>query len=139
MRALARDAGLIFSGTVERIERITPAARGDIGVLRVTFRVGEALRGAAPGETVTISEWDGLWVSRDRYRLGERLLLFLYPPSPGLGLTTTVGGDQGRIALNDSGLSIAEVARQLGETRSRPTASERQPTRKPRPDSGSAE
>ncbi len=113
MRQLARDAGLIFSGTVERIERVAPASRGDVGVVRITFRVSEGLRGAKPGEMVTISEWDALWAARDHYRLGEKLLLFLYAPSPGLGLTTTVGGDQGRIRLADSRLSLTSVARQI--------------------------
>ncbi len=113
LAALARDAGLIFSGTVIAVEHVAPAARGDIGVVRVTFRVRDALRGASRGQTLTIAEWDALWSCGDRYRAGEHLLLFLYPPSGELGLTTTVGGNQGRISLADSKLTIAEVARQI--------------------------
>jgi hypothetical protein len=112
-RQLARDAGIIFSGAVERVERVAPAP-GDVGTVRVTFRVAEALRGAAPGEALTIREWDGLWNAGDRYRVGEHLLLFLYPPSGELGLTTPVGGEQGRIRAADSQLSIAALARQIG-------------------------
>lgn len=115
LRRLARDAGLIFSGTVETIEPVAPASPGDIGVVRVTFRVREALRGATAGEALTISEWDGLWKAGDRYRVGETLLLFFYPPSGDLGLTTTVGGKLGRISPADSPLSIAALARQIAD------------------------
>ncbi|HEX9120658.1 MAG TPA: hypothetical protein VF840_08980, partial [Terriglobales bacterium] len=113
LRPLARDAGIIFSGTVRKIEAVASNAPGDIGLVRITFRVTDALRGATPGEPLTISEWDGLWTSGDRYRVGENLLLFLYPPSGDLGLTTTVAGTRGRISLADSPLSMAAVARQI--------------------------
>ena len=114
LRRLARDAGIIFSGTVQKIEAVASAARGDIGLVRITFRVEKALRGATAGEPLSVSEWDGLWTSGDRYRVGEDLLLFLYPPSGELGLTTPVGGEQGRIRAADSQLSIAALARQIG-------------------------
>jgi hypothetical protein len=113
LRQFARDAGIIFSGTVEKIERVAPVP-GDVGTVRVTFRIADALRGATPGEALTISEWNGLWNAGDRYRVGEQLLLFLYPPSADLGLTTTVGGERGRIRVADSHLSISALARQIG-------------------------
>ena len=113
LRRLARDAGIIFSGTVQKIEPVASAAPGDIGLVRITFLVEDALRGATAGEPLTVSEWDGLWTSGDRYRVGEDLLLFLYPPSGDLGLTTTVAGTRGRISLADSQLSMAAVARQI--------------------------
>ena len=136
LRPLARDAGIIFSGTVQRIEPVASAARGDIGLVRITFRVTDALRGATPGEPLTIREWDGLWTSGDRYRVGENLLLFLYPPSGDLGLTTTVAGPRGRISLANSPLSVAAVARQIaGEpTLTVPTdPTPHNPIRPPRP------
>ena len=113
LRPLARDAGIIFSGTVQKIEPAASAAPGDIGWVRITFLVTDALRGATPGKPLTFSEWDGLWTSGDRYRVGEDLLLFLYPPSGDLGLTTTVAGARGRIALANSPLSIAALAQQI--------------------------
>jgi hypothetical protein len=113
LRPLARDAGIIFRGTVQRIEPVASAAPGDIGLVRITFLVKDALRGATSGEPLTISEWDGLWTSGDRYRVGEDLLLFLYPPSGNLGLTTTVAGTRGRISLAGSPLSMTAVARQI--------------------------
>jgi hypothetical protein len=98
---------------VQKIEPAASAAPGDIGLVRITFRVSDALRGAIPGKPLTFSEWDGLWASGDRYRVGEDLLLFLYPPSGDLGLTTTVAGTRGRISLANSPLSMAAVARQI--------------------------
>ena len=134
LRALARDAGIIFRGTVLKIEPVPPAAAGQIGRLRVTFLVQDALRGATAGAKLTIAEWDGLWIAGDRYRVGEDLLLFLYPPSPGLGLTTTVGGTRGRISLAGSQLSMAAVAQQIAGGDSPPAAvhSMPVPTRDPR-------
>jgi hypothetical protein len=136
LRPLARDAGIIFSGTVQKIEPAASAAPGDIGLVRITFLVTDALRGATAGEPLTISEWDGLWTSGDRYRVGEDLLLFLYPPSGNLGLTTTVAGTRGRISLANSPLSMAAVALQIADDPSlgmTPDAPPQKPIRPPRP------
>lgn len=98
----ARAAGTIFSGTVTRIER-TPAHSGQtVATVSVTFRVESAIRGATPGNDLTISQWAGLWATGQRYRVGEKLMLFLYPNSK-LGLTSWVGGSMGRFALDASG------------------------------------
>ena len=118
VRTLAGEAGIIFVGTVELIQPVVSRARGDIGVVRVPFRVNDALRGASPGAALTITEWDGLWTAGDRYRVGENLLLFLYPPSGDLGLTSIVGGSSGRIAPSE--LSLADVARQIAEPSAAP-------------------
>ena len=136
LRRLARDAGIIFSGTVQNIEPVVSAARGDIGLVRITVLVEEALRDATADEPLTVSEWDGLWTSGDRYRVGEDLLLFLYPPSGNLGLTTTVAGTRGRISLADSQLSIEAVARQIADEPSLgvpPKRSPHNPLRSSRP------
>ncbi len=114
LRRLARDAGLIFSGTVARAERVAPAARGDIGVVRVTFQVHEAFRGVTAGQSLTISEWDGLWTSGERYRAGESLLVFFYAPSGQSGLTSTVAGRDGRISLAELRMSASDIAREIG-------------------------
>ena len=136
LRRLARDAGIILSGRVQKIDPVASAAPGDIGLVRITFLVKDALRGATAGEPLTVSEWDGLWTSGDRYRVGEDLLLFLYPPSGDLGLTTTVAGTRGRISLADSQLSMAAVARQIADEPSLgepPEPSPHNPVRSSRP------
>jgi hypothetical protein len=98
----ARAAGMIFSGTVKRVER-RPATRGqEVETVAITFHVETAIRGATPGEDVVISQWIGLWSSGQRYRVGERVLLILYPPSK-LGLTSCVGGPLGRFGIDPVG------------------------------------
>jgi len=49
-----------------------------------------------------IREWVGLWEQGERYRLGERVLLFLYRPSQ-LGLTSPVAGPLGRFTVDRNG------------------------------------
>jgi hypothetical protein len=97
-----RAAGTIFSGTVTKIERRPATAGQSVETVTVTFRIENALRGATPGQDLTITQWMGLWSSGQRYRVGERVLLFLYPASK-LGLTSCVGGALGRFAVDRSG------------------------------------
>lgn len=99
---MSRAAGMIFSGRVTGIARGRPSAGHAIQIVAVTFHVERAIRGVRNGETVTIKEWAGLWSGRERYRVGERLLLFLYPPSR-LGLTSPVGGELGRFSVDSAG------------------------------------
>jgi hypothetical protein len=99
---LARSAGTIFSGTVTAIAR-QPATRGQaVETVAITFHIENTIRGAVPGEDLTISQWSGLWSTGQRYRVGERVLLFLYPPSK-LGLTSCVAGGIGRFAVDPWG------------------------------------
>lgn len=97
-----RAAGMIFSGTVTNIQR-RPAIRGEtVETVAVTFHVESAIRGTTPGRDLTITQWIGLWSSGQRYRVGERVLLFLYPNSK-LGLTSLVGGTLGHFAIDRNG------------------------------------
>jgi len=99
---IARAAGAIFSGTVVSITR-HPATQGQaVETVAITFHVENAIRGATPGEDLTISQWIGLWSGGQRYRAGERVLLFLYPSSK-LGLTSCVAGGMGRFTVDPWG------------------------------------
>ncbi len=99
---LVRSAGMIFSATVTGIAR-RPATSGQaFETVAITFRIENSIRGATPGEDLTVMQWMGLWSSGERYRIGERALLFLYPPSK-LGLTSCVGGPLGRFAVDPRG------------------------------------
>jgi hypothetical protein len=99
---IVHAAGTIFSGTVTSISH-RPATHGQaIETVAITFHVEQAIRGSASGEKLTISQWMGAWTSGQRYRVGERVLLFLYPPSK-LGLTSTIGGGLGRFAVDPAG------------------------------------
>lgn len=68
----------------------------------MTFHVETALRGTAAGRDLTIHQWIGLWTSGERYAVGERVLLFLYPKSK-LGLTSCVGGPLGHFEIERTG------------------------------------
>jgi hypothetical protein len=108
MSRLARDSGYIFDGTVLSVDRLADVESGSVATVQVTFRVEQAIRGARNGQRLTIREWAGLWSSGDRYRKGERLLLFLYSPSK-LGLTSPVGGPLGRFRVDSAGNVILDV------------------------------
>jgi hypothetical protein len=115
---IARAAGTIFSGTVTAITR-HPATRGQaVETVAITFHIDRAIRGATPGTDVTVSQWMGLWSSGQRYRVGERVLLFLYPPSK-LGLTSSVGSEIGRFSVDPLGRVLLS-AQQLSAFRTDP-------------------
>lgn len=99
---LSQAAGMIFSGTVTAIARRPATNAQTVETVSITFRVEEALRGTTPGENLTIRQWIGLWTSGQRYRVGERVLVFLYPPSK-LGLTSSVAGPIGRFGVDLAG------------------------------------
>jgi hypothetical protein len=88
----------MFSGTVLQVQRVGANKNSEADSIAVTFHVDEGIRGTKTGQTLTIREWAGLWNSRERYRPGEHVFLFLYPPSR-LGLTSPVSGDFGRLAI----------------------------------------
>jgi hypothetical protein len=73
-----------------------------VETVAITFHIENAIRGATPGEDLTISQWIGLWAGGQRYRVGEHVLLFLYPPSK-LGLTSCVAGGMGRFNVDQWG------------------------------------
>lgn len=101
VRTLTQAAGIIFRGTVTSVERIAPTRQNQLETMQICFHVAENLRGTKTGSVLCIREWAGLWTSRDRYHPGEHVALLLYPPSR-LGLTSPVGGNEGRFAVADS-------------------------------------
>jgi hypothetical protein len=127
LRLLTRNSGYIFDGTVLSVERVAETEPGGVWAVQITFRVEQAIRGVRNGQVLTVREWAGLWNSGARYRSGERLLLFLYPPSK-LGLTSPVGGPLGRFAVDRGGNVIFDNARlaalflSLGQTQSSQTS-----------------
>ena len=99
---LTRHSGMIFSGTALKVEHLNPESASGVASTRTTFRVVTAIRGVRRGQILQIREWDGLWNSGERYQPGERVLLFLFPPSR-LGLTSPVGESLGRFSVDDGG------------------------------------
>jgi len=101
-RPVTQSAGFAFAGTVKAVEHIAAAGSNRIATTRVTFHVDTAIRGVRTGQTLVINEWAALWSSGERYRPGERVCLFLYPPSK-LGLTSPVRGPAGRFRIRGPG------------------------------------
>ena len=131
---LARGAGIIFAGTVlssgsqpadcepdsplveasspksapRRIQSrdgACPVSRA-IPAVNLRFRVDRPIAGVLPGQVLTIREWTGALSRQRPLHPGDRVLLFLYPPSR-LGLTSPVGGQDGQVRLDPTGLHVA--------------------------------
>ncbi len=102
LSGLVRAAGIIFSGTVIRVEPRSQTNGQTVSTVSITFHVENAVRGTAAGRELTIYEWTGVWSSGQRYRVGERVFVFLYPRSK-LGLTSSVAGPIGRFAVDTRG------------------------------------
>jgi len=102
LQQMTRAAGTIFSGTVTSVARMPATSPQSLGTIVISFHVERAIRGVRAGQNLTIHEWMGLWTSGQRYRVGEHVLLFLFPPSK-LGLTSSVGGAMGRFGVDTAG------------------------------------
>jgi hypothetical protein len=120
---LTSSAGYIFAGTVQSIRRDRPNGNS-VATVQINFHVDQGIRGVHTGQTLAIREWVGLWESGERYHPGERVLLFLYPPSK-LGLTSPVRGPMGRFGIGPDGLVI-DPAR-IGIPARRPSIGEQLP------------
>ena len=107
---LTQKAGYIFSGTVTSVSSGPAVTHEHVATVQVTFRVEQAVRGVRTGQTIAIREWAGLWDAAEPYRPGERVMLFLYPRSR-LGLTSPVGGSQGRFDINRDGQIVLPLGR----------------------------
>jgi hypothetical protein len=109
---LVRTAGIIFSGRVVSVGDTAFSSGPEHAATSITFQVEHAIRATLPNQSVTIHEWAGLWSRGERYRVGERVLLFLYGPST-LGLTSPVAGPMGRFAVDSQDgivMSAADIA-----------------------------
>lgn len=97
-RQLIHSAGSIFVGRVIAVGPGLPPI-SERSATAITFQIEHAMLGTSAGTTLTIHEWRGLWDRGERYRVGERVLLFLYPQSK-LGFTSPIAGTLGRFAVN---------------------------------------
>ena len=108
-RQLARASGMVFAGTVLSIVALPAADDRAMPTMEMKFRIDRAIAGVNSGQVLTIHEWAGAWSTHRAMRTGQRMLLFLYPPSR-LGLTSPVGGPMGQVALDPSGKNVAAPA-----------------------------
>jgi hypothetical protein len=104
---MAALAGVIFAGQVTAVRRPigyagSPQGAAE-GIVEVEFRVDAAVRGATAGSVFVLKEWAGLWAGGiDRYRVGERLLLFLHSPNA-QGMSSPIDGMDGAVPLEGNG------------------------------------
>jgi len=110
LQQLSRKSGYIFSGTVLSVKKLAPSSPTAVATVQVTFQVSEAVRGVRAGQQLKIREWGGLWNAGQQYRPGEKVFLYLYPPSK-LGLTSTVAGSGGRFGIDNYGDVIPPPSR----------------------------
>ncbi|MFZ0564362.1 MAG: hypothetical protein WBX02_03680 [Terriglobales bacterium] len=147
-KQLSRRAGMIFAGTVlsaapEAVSTQAVSAQttatdsivaGSTPSIELIFRVDEPIAGVERGQILTIHEWAGAWSMHRPMTPGQRILIFLYPPSR-LGLTSPVGGSLGQIALDSNGKNVsAHAARNAAAADSLNQSPSRQ---QPRPDAAS--
>ena len=88
---------------------VSVAAPANVPAIELRFRVDRPIAGVEPGQVLTIREWTGALSRQRPLRRGDRVLIFLYPPSR-LGLTSPVGGSQGQVLLDPSGQFVAAQA-----------------------------
>jgi hypothetical protein len=79
-------------------------------VVRITFHVETGYLGVRSGQDLLVTEYAGLWQSGETYHPGEKILLFLYPPSK-LGLTSAVEGASGHFSVGPGGNIIIDPGR----------------------------
>ena len=91
VRSLAGHAGTIFVGQITSVRR-----QG--GVVEVSFRVEQPVRGAA-GPAYVMREWAGLWPpGHSRYTVGQRVLAFVHGASA-TGFSSPVHGAEGLVPV----------------------------------------
>ncbi len=107
---LARYAAIILFGRVTDVSRIVPESEAAEPALQISLAVENGVRGAQTGGEFRLLEWPGRWQSGERYRIGERYLLFLHAPNAA-GLTSPVGGNAGRFLIDNKGtIDISSAA-----------------------------
>ena len=101
---MSGQAGVIFAGQVLAVRpQVDLALASGSGWVDIEFRIDEAIRGCIGQATYVLREWSGLWAGgRQRYTVGQRLLMMLHTPSAS-GLSSPVGGQEGAIPLTGAG------------------------------------
>lgn len=115
--SLARHAAIIFFGRVTDVARIVRDSGAAEPSLQITFAVDTGVRGTQTGDQFRLLEWPRRWQAGERYRVGERYLLFLHAPNAA-GLTSPVGGNAGRFLLDSNGTVDINSAALAGIERS---------------------
>lgn len=106
LESLVRQSGMIFAGRVIEVETGIKDQM-NLYMTRYTFEVLDPIYGVED-DTISIKQYGGEADGRKfypagvpRFELGEEVLVMLYPPSR-IGMTSTVGKDQGKFWIQSS-------------------------------------
>jgi hypothetical protein len=103
LHQMSDRADIVFMGQVLAVH-LPAGASPASGIVEIQFRVDQAIRGCKMGEPFVLREWGGLWAGGGgRYRVGQRLLMFLHAPSTG-GFSSPVDGLDGAIPIRQSAM-----------------------------------
>lgn len=96
LHAMTRQAGVIFTGTVTRVQRSGSGKQA--GIVEIEFALQDTFRGVS-GSTYVLREWAGLWPATDEpYQVGQRYLMLLHATGSS-GLSSPVAGDDGALLI----------------------------------------
>ncbi len=109
-KQMSRASGMIFAGKILAIEPLPPSAKRPLPLTMVSVRVKHAIAGVQQGQVVKFREWASASSIHRSLRIGQHVLLFLYPPGK-LGLTSPANGAAGVLALDAAGKNLAGVQR----------------------------
>jgi hypothetical protein len=127
LATMTERAGTIVSGRITSLKPGPHPQYRNIGVLYVKVKVSEMIKGQ-PAETFTFMQFTGRLLDDNggkglsaahplpdmpSYRVGEEVVLFLYPPSSA-GFTSPVGGEQGKFLFRRRSGEPAAVTREGG-------------------------
>ncbi len=112
LATMTERAGTIVSGRIIELHEGRHPQYHNIRVLSVTLQVSEMIKGE-PADRFTFMQFGGRATTEESrkslstaqtlpdlpaYRVGEEVVLFLYPPS-NVGFTSPVGGEQGMFLI----------------------------------------
>jgi hypothetical protein len=107
LHQMSDRADVVFMGQVLAVHFAAGASPAS-GIVEIQFRVDQAIRGCKTGEPYVLREWGGLWAGgTGRYRVGQRLLMFLHAPSAG-GFSSPVDGLDGAIPIRQSAMGAPQ-------------------------------
>jgi hypothetical protein len=127
---LARHAAIVFSGRVTEVLRIVPDSGSAEPLVQITFAVETGVRSVQNKDQFRLLEWPGRWQAGERYRIGERYLMFLHAPNAA-GVTSPVGGNAGRFLIDQRGTVDLTSPQLAGSSASAASASTSSPVSEP--------
>ena len=102
LKEIEQLSGRIFSGVCVSSEEIEDDPESKLPVVKYAFKITEGIKGVDGLEEITFKQW--LPTTRTNgYEIGKKYILFLYPNSE-IGLTSTVGVEQGNFEVERKGL-----------------------------------